>query len=110
MRTTLRRLSLLPACEMHRKQTPRRALVLCAVVALAALMPVAALAQPEAPPAATEQAHPPEEAHAADETHAAAEEHAGGLMDVVARLVNFSILVGALVYLLRSPFAGYLQE
>jgi F-type H+-transporting ATPase subunit b len=31
-------------------------------------------------------------------------------MEVVARLVNFSILAGTLVYLLRSPFAAYLVE
>jgi len=112
MRTPLRLASpLLRACEMHRKQAPPFAVVLCAVIAwLALIMPIAALAQPEAPPAATEQAHPPEEAHAADETHAAEEAHAGGTMDVVARLVNFSILVGVLIYFLRSPFAAHLQD
>jgi F-type H+-transporting ATPase subunit b len=31
-----------------------------------------------------------------------------GAVKVIARLVNFAILVGALVYLLRSPLAGYL--
>jgi F-type H+-transporting ATPase subunit b len=72
-------------------------------------MPAVVLAQAETPPA-TEETRAAEETHAADEAHAAAEEHAGGAMDVVARLVNFSILVGTLVYLLRSPFAAYLTE
>jgi len=71
---------------------------------LALGMPTLVLAQAEAPPA------PTEETHAADEAHAAGEEHAGGVMDVVARVVNFSILVGTLVYLLRSPFATYLND
>jgi F-type H+-transporting ATPase subunit b len=81
----------------------------CAAAALLMLgMPVAVLAQAEAPPPTTQEAA--EATHAAEEAHAAAEEHAGGVMDVVARLFNFSILVGTLVYLLRSPFGAYLNE
>ena len=34
--------------------------------------------------------------------------HEDSLVNVIARLVNFAILAGALVYLLRSPIAGYL--
>ena len=71
-------------------------------------MPIGVLAQEAQPgaagePAAVEAAHAPEEAHAA-------EEHAGGIMETVARLINFSILAGTLVYLLRSPFAAYLID
>jgi F-type H+-transporting ATPase subunit b len=38
--------------------------------------------------------------------------HAEGnpVLELIARLVNFGILVGALAYLLRSPIAGYLAS
>jgi F-type H+-transporting ATPase subunit b len=38
------------------------------------------------------------------------EEHEEGLLPVVARLVNFALLVGILVYFLRAPAAGYLSD
>ena len=39
------------------------------------------------------------------------EEHAGrGIVDVIARLVNFALLVGILAYFLRSPFRQYLAD
>jgi F-type H+-transporting ATPase subunit b len=39
------------------------------------------------------------------------EQHeSGGLVDLVARLVNFAILAGTLVYLLRSPISKYLAD
>ena len=38
------------------------------------------------------------------------EPHQDSLVNVIARLVNFAILAGALVYLLRSPLAGYLAD
>jgi F-type H+-transporting ATPase subunit b len=34
----------------------------------------------------------------------------GGAIDVIARVVNFGILAGTLVYLLRAPLANYLQD
>jgi len=37
-------------------------------------------------------------------------EHGGGIVDVVARLVNFAILAGTLFYLLRSPLQKYLSD
>jgi F-type H+-transporting ATPase subunit b len=43
---------------------------------------------------------------------AAAEEggaHGGGSFDLVARVVNFAVLVGVIVYLLRKPLAQYLE-
>jgi F-type H+-transporting ATPase subunit b len=47
---------------------------------------------------------------AAAEGHAAEGEHEEGLMPIVARVANFAILVGLLVYFLRTPLAGYLQS
>jgi F-type H+-transporting ATPase subunit b len=38
------------------------------------------------------------------------ERHGGGLLDTVARLVNFAIFAGTLVYLLRLPIRDYLAE
>ena len=110
MPTFLNRLRRL-ACETRRKRTARQArgLVLCAAAAMLMLgMPIGLLGQeaqpgPAGEPVAAEAAHAPEEAHEA-------EEHAGGIMETVARLVNFSILAGTLVYLLRSPFATYLID
>lgn len=52
----------------------------------------------------------------AEQSHAAAQaseehgEHGGGLVDVIARLVNFAILAGTLFYLLRSPIRKYLAD
>lgn len=72
--------------------------------------------------AAAQQAQPASggEARAAEpqatpETAAAAEtdketEHEEGLVPVVARLVNFAILIGTLIYLLRAPVATYLND
>jgi F-type H+-transporting ATPase subunit b len=42
--------------------------------------------------------------------HHEAEEHGGSVIDVVARLVNFGILAGTLVYFLRSPLRTYLVD
>ena len=39
-----------------------------------------------------------------------AEEGGRGLVDVIARVVNFGILAGTLFYLLRSPLRGYLAN
>lgn len=41
---------------------------------------------------------------------AKAEHEGGGVVDMIARLVNFSILAGTLVYLLRAPFRTYLAD
>jgi len=96
----------------------RFAAVLSALLAVILLsMSRGAAAQPEAvsPPAGA----PRVEAQATPETAAAAEtqeaaeheeaEHEEGLLPVIARLLNFAILVGTLVYLLRSPFVTYLN-
>ncbi len=54
-------------------------------------------AQPAPPPATTTETH---------ET----EEHGGGLVDTIARLVNFAIFAGTLFYFLRSPIRKYLAD
>lgn len=61
--------------------------------------------------AASEPAAPPAKAAAGE--HGAAEsqgEHAESPWALVARLFNFAVLAGALVYLLRSPLVGYLEQ
>jgi F-type H+-transporting ATPase subunit b len=82
-----------PACE-----TPRK-LLLAAMVALSlATVPVRAF-QPEPPATAAEKA--------VGETE---EKHEDSVLSMVARVVNFGLLAGALVYFLRSPFAKYLAD
>jgi F-type H+-transporting ATPase subunit b len=59
----------------------------------------------EAPPAPSAHAQPPAAEHGAtEETH----EEGGGLLHTIAKLTNFLILVGVLVYYLKSPIAAYL--
>lgn len=103
----MRRLSplrLLCACETGRKRRTGPSHAAAAVIAalftlgLAVAVPVRA-AQPEPPhPVAEEAEH---------ETH---EEEAHGTRDMIARLFNFAILAGTLVYLLRAPIAKYLAD
>jgi len=80
---------------------------LAALLLLAALVvfPVAAGAQGHAPAAApvTGGAQPVEHAEAAA---AHGSEHA--VRDTIARLLNFAILIGVLVYFLKAPISGYL--
>jgi F-type H+-transporting ATPase subunit b len=52
----------------------------------------------------------PAAAASAEGAHHEEEGTAGGTLATVARLVNFVILIGTLVYLLRSPFAQYLLD
>ena len=49
------------------------------------------------------------EAAASSEQHGETP-HEDSLVNVIARLVNFGVLAGTLVYLLRSPLAGYLAN
>ncbi len=46
----------------------------------------------------------------AAESHAEEAGHGESTLAMLARLVNFLILAGALVYLLRSPFSKYLED
>ena len=91
------------------------------LVMLLLAMPAAAFAQqPERPPTPAGEARPAEtqatpEARPAGEPqeaveHGEAAEHEEGLLPVVARLVNFAILIGTLVYLLRSPLVAYMND
>ncbi len=85
------------ACE-----TPRKLLGWLAVFALTlwiAGVPAVVSAQPE----------PGHEPAAATASHTE-EPHEESIGKTIARLVNFAILVGALVYLLRSPLASYLAN
>ena len=58
------------------------------------------------------RASQPEPAHQAAGEHEAAreEKHEDSAINVIARLVNFGILAGVLVYFLRSPLATYLND
>jgi F-type H+-transporting ATPase subunit b len=99
----MRRLSLdacPAACERARK---RRDIARWALFALVAAMllavPSRALAQPEpSPQTAGESRSEPQP------------EGGGGALGVVARLVNFAILAGTLVYFLKSPLVTYLER
>jgi F-type H+-transporting ATPase subunit b len=75
-----------------------RARAFALVLLVAVVMPgIAALAQsPEAP--------------AAQATHAEEAPHDESLLRTGARLANFAILAGVLVYFLRLPIAGYLSS
>jgi len=74
-------------------------LAAAAIVASPARL-TAAVPQAEAAPAQTE--------HAADQEHGE-EAHEGGWMPVIAKTFNFVLLVGVLVYFLRTPLMGYLD-
>lgn len=80
---------------------------------------VPALAQEHAPapppveqssplPQGAQPAHP--DAPATTDTAHAEEAHDEGIMPTVFRLANFAILVGLLVYFLKSPFVAYLAS
>jgi len=83
------------ACETRRKL----ALLL---VAAAILLSSSAFAQPR------ENAESGASHYAAGPVE---EQHSGrGIVDVIARVVNFGILAGTLYYLLRSPIRNYLSD
>lgn len=82
-----------------------------AVAAALAFLLVAPLApalaqhgRPEAGPAAGERAAP------AQGEHAASGEHGNPVVGMIARLFNFAILAGTLVYFLKSPIAQHLAD
>jgi F-type H+-transporting ATPase subunit b len=87
---------------------------LLAILFLAVLASAAAIvAQEHATQPAQEQSPLPKGAEPVHPTGAMAEgEHAEGnpVVEMIARLLNFAILVGALAYLLRAPIAGYLAS
>jgi F-type H+-transporting ATPase subunit b len=87
------------------------AAILLAAVAIAA--PAGAVPQEHAPavPAAASAAQPPHETPAGQAASGEAHEtpHDEGWLPTVAKIVNFAILVGVLVYFLRAPLAAYLS-
>jgi F-type H+-transporting ATPase subunit b len=78
--------------------------VLIAAVALGARPTDAQTHEPAQPPAAGGQAHA--EGTAAE--HGEESAHDEGILPTIARLFNFAILAGLLVYFLKSPVAAYL--
>lgn len=100
----IRRLICGQACETRRKLIVAAVAV---IVVLLASAPARAL-QAHTDPVATGQTEPGLSHSAAGPVE---EEHAGrGIVDVIARLVNFGLLVGILAYFLRSPIRNYLGD
>lgn len=91
---------------------PRIITTVLLVLALGVALP--ARAQEHAAPARGESPLPQaaQPAHDADQAHAAESEadHGNPIVQMAARLLNFAILVGILVYFLRSPFVNYLAS
>lgn len=99
------------ACETPRKlddnviqrraRKGRQNLIFATLTAFALIVAVPRASQPEA-------GHEP----AASAAHEGGEEapHEESIVAVIARLVNFGVLAGALVYFLRTPIAAYLSD
>jgi F-type H+-transporting ATPase subunit b len=97
----------LDACPAARKRgRPRRRIALCAPWALSVLVALLLLAAPARAVAQPE----PSAATAGESRNAPQEEGGGGALGVAARLFNFAILAGTLVYLLKSPLVNYLER
>lgn len=92
-----------PAAERFRRsacETPRKLAALGGAALVAACLvgaPVRLAAQPAEPAAAS--------APAAEEAP-----HGRGIVDDIARLFNFALFAGTLVYLLKSPIRKYLSD
>ena len=81
-------------------------LAIAAALAVILLLTVSpAMAQGAQPPAAGDHAAPAGE-HAAEGGHA----EGGPIVGMIAKLFNFAILAGTLVYFLRLPIATYLRD
>lgn len=104
----------LAACETPRKldlerkaRQARQDNFFLAAFAVFAFLSVAA-------PAHAWQPEPGRDAAAAHEADARSEEngapHEESIVSVIARIVNFGVLAGALVYFLRAPMATYLSD
>jgi F-type H+-transporting ATPase subunit b len=90
----------LVACETRRKRRIRAA----GFVVFALLTFATAIGQASAPPQA--EAAPTRSSAAPTEDA----NQGRGVVDVLARVVNFALLAGTLFYLLRSPLRGYLED
>jgi F-type H+-transporting ATPase subunit b len=80
----------------------RNILASAAVALLLVVTAAPALAQHAQPAAGAEQA--------AEGAHGAEAAHGTPLIDTIARLFNFAVLAGTLVYFLRSPLKSYLGD
>jgi F-type H+-transporting ATPase subunit b len=83
-------------------RVPRILATVWLLCALAVAVP--AFAQEHAP---AQPAHAPA---AADDHREAEDDHANPVVSMIAKLFNFAVLVGLLVYFLRAPIAGYLAS
>lgn len=85
-----------------------RRLLLAALLLAAVATAAPRVSAQDHAPAAPAAAQPHDAAKAADD-HAAEEDHGEGWMPTVWKIANFAILVGVLVYFLRTPLMGYLD-
>jgi len=101
-----------PARETPRARARTCLLALGIAIAIWVVGVPARNAQPPRPdPVATGHAEAGTSHDAAGAAEEKEEQHEGrGLVDTIARLVNFGILAGTLVYLLRSPVRRYLAD
>jgi F-type H+-transporting ATPase subunit b len=95
------------ACETWRKLPALTAVVVC-LAALLARGPAVA-AQPPAEAPAPPAAHEPAGHASATEAHEGGT-HSQSPWAAIAKVANFVILTGGLVYLLRRPFGSYLSK
>jgi F-type H+-transporting ATPase subunit b len=87
----------------------RRAIaVLLVAMALVALVPLTAVTAAQADPAATAAVHdaPPSDIGASEHDATA---HDAGWLPVIAKVVNFALLVWVLIYFLKAPLAQHLN-
>jgi F-type H+-transporting ATPase subunit b len=96
--------------KSHASGAGRRAYRLLLAALLLAALAVAApgVSAQDHAPAAAKAAQPHGAAKAADD-HAAEDDHGEGWMPTVWKIANFVILVGVLVYFLRTPLMTYLN-
>jgi F-type H+-transporting ATPase subunit b len=103
-----------PSSRYHTRThyPPAAGRVLFAWLLSLAAVAAPAFAQHATPTAAQEHAQPPADGQAPEGAqHGTAEEaHEAGVFPVIAKLINFAILAGVLVYFLRLPVADYLQR
>jgi F-type H+-transporting ATPase subunit b len=88
-------------------ETARKLLIALMLASTLVAMPRRAAAAPQEPPAAGTAAQGGGAREPAGE--AAPESEGHEIVGMIARLVNFAILAGVLVYFLKSPLAGYLS-
>jgi F-type H+-transporting ATPase subunit b len=88
------------------RQSLRRYAPACALIALLAAAGAAM------PSVVAQEAHPAagQEAHTPAATHEAEAEHGMTIWQTVAKLSNFAVLAGVLVYFLRSPIGAFLAS